>query len=112
MTVRRLTDDQGIEFSFDRNDMQSIEKIIGGQVTINDIKEVNVSDVLGRDLVKPDKHLLSKNIKDKIVLVSGAGGSIGSELCRQIITLNPKVLICVDLTPDSSSTLPIKCVIP
>ena len=79
-------------------ELPSIEKIIGGQVTINDIKEVNVSDIIGRDLVKPDKHLLSKNIKDKIVLVSGAGGSIGSELCRQIIVFNPKVLIFLDNT--------------
>ena len=78
--------------------LPSISEIIDGRVAISDIKDVNIDDLLNRDQVKPDINLLNKNIKKKIVLVTGAGGSIGSELCRQIIKLKPKKLLLLELS--------------
>ena len=77
--------------------LPSISEIIDGRVTISDIKDLNIDDLLNREQVDPDKNLLNKNIKNKTVLVTGAGGSIGSELCRQIIKSNPKKLILLEL---------------
>ena len=74
-----------------------MSQIIDGRVTISDIKDFNTEDLLNRDQVKPDIKLLNKNINKKIVLVTGAGGSIGSELCRQIIKLNPKKLLLLEI---------------
>lgn len=70
--------------------------LVGGQISISDIREIDIVDLLGRDLVPPIHHLLFKNIENKVVLVTGAGGSIGSELCRQIIRLRPKCLILLE----------------
>ncbi|MDE2420955.1 MAG: polysaccharide biosynthesis protein [Gammaproteobacteria bacterium] len=70
--------------------------LVGGQVSISDIREIDIVDLLGRDLVPPIRELLLKNIQDKTVLVTGAGGSIGSELCRQIVKLHPKTLILLE----------------
>jgi FlaA1/EpsC-like NDP-sugar epimerase len=70
--------------------------LVGGKVTISDIRELDVEDLLGRDLVPPSLELLEKNIKNKVVLISGAGGSIGSELARQALRLNPEILILLD----------------
>ena len=67
--------------------------LAGGQVKIEDIKEVEIEDLLGRDPVKPFTDLLHSNIQDKVVMVTGAGGSIGSELCRQILQQNPEKII-------------------
>ncbi len=69
-----------------------------GRVTVNDLRELDIEDLLGRDAVPPNQLLLSKNIADKVVLVTGAGGSIGSELCRQALLLRPKILLLVDLS--------------
>ena len=68
-----------------------------GRVTVNDLRELDIDDLLGRDAVAPDPALLSKNITGKTVLVTGAGGSIGSELCRQILALNPSALLLVEM---------------
>ncbi len=70
--------------------------LVGGQISISDIREIDIVDLLGRDLVPPINQLLFKNIENKVVLVTGAGGSIGSELCRQIIRLRPKCLILLE----------------
>ena len=67
-----------------------------GRVTVLDIKELEPDDLLGRESVEPDSQLISKNISNKVVLVSGAGGSIGSELCRQILRANPEKLLLLD----------------
>ncbi len=67
-----------------------------GRVTMQDFQELDVEDLLGRMPVPPDRTLLAKNLTHKVVLVSGAGGSIGSELCRQIIAENPSQLILLD----------------
>lgn len=74
-------------------ELPSVENIIEGRVTINDVKKVDVEDILGREPVEPVQALLCQNITGKTVLVTGAGGSIGSELCRQIIMLKPEIII-------------------
>ena len=78
--------------------LPSIENLIEGKVSISDIKELEVGDILDRDVISPIHELLIKNIESKVVLVSGAGGSIGSELCRQIIMLNPIKLVLVEIS--------------
>ena len=67
-----------------------------GRITVLDIKELAPDDLLGRDPVTPNRSLLEKNILNKVVLVSGAGGSIGSELCRQILQAKPAKLLLLD----------------
>jgi FlaA1/EpsC-like NDP-sugar epimerase len=67
-----------------------------GRVRISDLHDLDMNDLLGRKVVPPDVALLEKNIRNKVVLVTGAGGSIGSELCRQIIKFSPKSLVLVD----------------
>jgi len=67
--------------------------LAGGKVQVSDVQEVDIADLLGRDPVPPRSELLERCIKKQVVLVSGAGGSIGSELCRQILTNHPKALI-------------------
>ena len=70
--------------------LPSISEIVDGRITISDIKDLNIEDLLSREQVKPDLKLLSKNISSKTVLVTGAGGSIGSELCRQNYKIKTK----------------------
>lgn len=70
--------------------------LIDGNVTVSKIREVQIEDLLGRDPVKVDIVGMSAYIKDHVVLVTGAGGSIGSELCRQIVALRPKQLLLLD----------------
>ena len=72
--------------------------LVDGKVRIEDIREVGLEDLLGRDPVPPVEELLSTCILDKNVMVTGAGGSIGSELCRQIIKQNPRVLVLFELS--------------
>ena len=79
-------------------EIPGLTKLVDGEIRISDIQEVDIIDLLGRDPVPPVQHLLSKNIADKVVMVTGAGGSIGSELCRQIIKNQPKQLIIYELT--------------
>ncbi|QWD92041.1 polysaccharide biosynthesis protein [Polynucleobacter asymbioticus] len=76
--------------------LPSFTDLAKGKVTASDILELDVEDLLGRDLVDPDYDLLTKNITGKVVLVTGAGGSIGSELCRQIMSQNPSTLILLE----------------
>ncbi|MEK2687642.1 polysaccharide biosynthesis protein [Bdellovibrio sp. GT3] len=68
-------------------------ELVGGRVRIEDIREVGVEDLLGRDPVPPFEDLINSCIRDKVVLVTGAGGSIGAELCRQIVLNTPRKLI-------------------
>lgn len=72
-------------------------ELIDGQVSINKIRDVDIEDLLGRDEIKVDLNEISGYIKDKVVMVTGGGGSIGSELCRQIAMYNPKKLIILDI---------------
>ncbi|WP_417315622.1 polysaccharide biosynthesis protein [Cycloclasticus pugetii] len=70
-----------------------IMDMASGKVKVDDLQEIDIADLLGRDTVPPDPSLFERCIKNKAVMVTGAGGSIGSELCRQIILLEPSVLV-------------------
>jgi|HubBroStandDraft_1064217.scaffolds.fasta_scaffold00062_31 FlaA1/EpsC-like NDP-sugar epimerase len=74
------------------------EQLVTGNATVGDIREVDVSDLLGRDSVPPKAGLFDACIRDRVVMVTGAGGSIGSELCRQIIGLGPRRLILFEMS--------------
>ena len=69
-----------------------------GQVHTRDLRELDIEDLLGRDTVPPHASLFGKNIRGKVVMVTGAGGSIGSELCRQIIKSAPARLLLLELS--------------
>lgn len=72
--------------------------IVSGKAKIDELTDVPIEDLLGRDAVVPQQSLMEANIKDKVVMVTGAGGSIGSELCRQILKQKPKVLVLFELS--------------
>ena len=74
----------------------SLAEIFAGKVSIQDVKELDVDDLLGRPQVLPNKELMSAKITDKTVLISGAGGSIGAELSRQLLEFRPKALLLLD----------------
>ena len=76
----------------------TLDNLLDGKVSPNDLVDVELEDLLGREPVEPISDLLHKNIGEKVVLVTGAGGSIGSELCRQIIQLKPASLILFELS--------------
>jgi len=86
------------EFPVRVQTMPEFKDIVSGAARIDDIKDVEVRDLLGRNPVPPSDALLTASITGKNVLVTGAGGSVGSELCRQILTLNPNRLVCLDLS--------------
>ena len=75
-----------------------IGDIVAGHATVADVREVESSDLLGRGAVPPNDALLDACIRDKVVMVSGAGGSIGSELCRQIVRLGPERLLLLEMS--------------
>ena len=76
----------------------SVEDLMNGNLKISKIRHVEIEDLLGRDAVQLDNSKLEHLIKGRAVLVSGAGGSIGSELCRQIIKFKPTILVCLDIS--------------
>jgi len=76
----------------------AIDDLMSGKVSVSQIRKVDVEDLLGRDAVKLDSSGLQMLIDQKVVMVSGAGGSIGSELCRQIVKYQPSLLICLDIS--------------
>lgn len=78
--------------------LPSMEEIVGGKVSFSDVREVSIEDLLGRDAVPPKEKLLSECISDQVVMVTGGGGSIGSELCRQIVRQKPSKLIIYELS--------------
>ncbi len=76
--------------------LPGLAELASGKISVSELKEVEVSDLLGRNEVAPNKTLLNKNIKDKVVLITGAGGSIGSEISRQVKKNNPKKIVLLD----------------
>jgi len=72
--------------------------LMSGRARLEEIRDVQIEDLLGRDEVAPNKALMHANIRDKVVLVTGAGGSIGAELCRQILKQKPRKLVLLDLS--------------
>jgi len=78
--------------------LPDLTEMVQGKVQMQDLHELDIEDLLGRDPVAPNVDLLHQNIRGKVVLVTGAGGSIGSELCRQIVRLAPHTLLLVELS--------------
>lgn len=76
--------------------MPGVDQLARGTVSFSDLKDLDIEDLLGRVPIAPDTALLRQNITGKVVLVTGAGGSIGSEICRQIAQLAPDILLLVD----------------
>lgn len=70
--------------------------MVSGKVRVDEIRDIDIEDLLGRDIVPPDPQLMGACIKDSSVMITGAGGSIGSELCRQILRLRPNTLVLYD----------------
>lgn len=77
--------------------LPSMDEIIDGKFNMSKIRDVNIDDLLGREEIKLDNSNINSYIKEKVVLVTGAGGSIGSELCRQIVKFSPAKLILLDI---------------
>lgn len=78
--------------------LPGLMELANGQVKVSDIKELDIEDLLGRDSIAPNPLMIAKNNAAKVVLVTGAGGSIGSELCRQILKAGPSKLLLVELS--------------
>ena len=76
--------------------LPGVDDLLNGHVQVSDLRELDIEDLLGRDPVPPDVALLDRNVRGKVVLVTGAGGSIGSELCRQLIRSGPAKLLLVE----------------
>jgi len=89
--------DQLMDLNVRIQTVPDVGDIIAGTASVDDLREVDVLDLLGRDPVPPDPALLERCVAGKAVLVTGAGGSIGSELCRQIIQLKPQKLVILDI---------------
>ena len=86
------------EFPVHVQTMPAIRDIVSGKARLDDIRDVDVEDLLGRNPVPPNPELMDACIKGKVVMVTGAGGSIGSELCYQILKLAPKRLVLFELS--------------
>ncbi len=76
--------------------LPSVTDLAQGKVSISDLRELDIDDLLGRDPVTPNGLLLAKNLKSKVVMVTGAGGSIGSEICRQVLVVGPSKLLLIE----------------
>jgi len=85
--------------------LPSMTDLAEGKVKVSDIRELDVGDLLGRNPVAPNKELFEKNITNQVVMVTGAGGSIGSELTRQILSAKPKILILLEQSEFALYTL-------
>lgn len=76
--------------------LPSVTDLAQGRVSVSDLRELDIDDLLGREPVIPNHILLAMNVRNKIVMVTGAGGSIGSELCRQILSVGPVKLLLIE----------------
>lgn len=85
--------------------LPSLSDLAQGRVSIRDLREVDIEDLLGRETTKPNEILLNKDTRGKVVLVTGAGGSIGSEICRQVLQRKPLKLILVEISEASLYTI-------
>nr|WP_294811013.1 nucleoside-diphosphate sugar epimerase/dehydratase [uncultured Sphingomonas sp.] len=85
--------------------LPAIGDLLTGSVSIGDLREIEITDLLGRDPVPPNRVLLHHTVEGRRVMVTGAGGSIGSELCRQISQLNPAGIILVEMTEHALYTI-------
>ena len=78
--------------------LPALEDIASGHVEVSDLRPIDVEDLLGRDPVTPDLELLAAQVRGKVVMITGAGGSIGSEMTRQLLQLKPKTLVLFDVS--------------
>ncbi|MGO0790249.1 polysaccharide biosynthesis protein [Herbaspirillum seropedicae] len=76
--------------------LPSVTDLAQGRVNVSDLRELDIDDLLGREPVMPNHILLAMNVRSKVVMVTGAGGSIGSELCRQILAVGPSKLLLIE----------------
>ena len=95
---RRKALDAVKELNLQALTVPAIDDLMTGRVNVSQIRPVDVEDLLGRDVVDLDTPGLQNLIGGRVVMVTGAGGSIGSELCRQVLKFNPEVLICFDIS--------------
>jgi FlaA1/EpsC-like NDP-sugar epimerase len=94
---RKIIEDLGV-LKLDILSIPGSADIVSGKAKLTELQEVSVEDLLGRDPVAPIDELISANIKNKVVMVTGAGGSIGSELCRQIVQQSPRTLVLFEIS--------------
>ena len=85
--------------------LPGVYQMVDGEININSIRNVDVLDLLGRDPIKVDIDSIMGYVKDKVIMVTGGGGSIGSELCRQIAALQPKKLVILDIYENTTYSL-------
>lgn len=85
--------------------MPKIEDVMTGKVAVNEMREININDLLGREEVKLDMVAISRKLTDKVILVTGAGGSIGSEICRQVMKFGPRKLLLLGHGENSIYTI-------
>ena len=78
--------------------LPDILDLVKGNISVSDLKKINIEDLLKREIREPNTELLTKDIKNKNILVTGAGGSIGSEICRQVLEQNPKILVLFEIS--------------
>lgn len=102
---RRQIINELTKFPIEITTIPNIEKIISGEASVDDVRRISIDDLMQRDSAPALKKLLKKNIENKAILVTGAGGSIGGELCRQIVNLNPSKLIILDSSEVSLYTI-------
>ena len=95
---RKKVIDQLLPYAVEVLTVPDFDDIVTGKAKVGELQDVAVDDLLGRDVVEPVPHLMASNIADKVVMVTGAGGSIGSELCRQILKQQPKALVLFDVS--------------
>jgi FlaA1/EpsC-like NDP-sugar epimerase len=88
--------------------LPTMSQIASGRVSVSDLREVQIEELLGRDEVAPDAALMERNITGRAVLVSGAGGSIGSELCRQIVRQRPSLIVLAEQSEHALYTIDIE----
>lgn len=88
--INKICNIEGVELF----KMPNIEDVLSGEIEVNNLKKVEVEDLLGRDPVELDMALISRELTNKTILVTGAGGSIGSEICRQVSKFDPQKLFC------------------
>lgn len=93
---RRDLIDSLSELSIEMLTIPGMADLVSGKAKVSELQEVSIEDLLGRDPVAPFAELIAANIKDKVVMVTGAGGSIGSELCRQIVQQQPTTLVLLE----------------
>ena len=85
--------------------MPNIEDVMTGRVSVNEMRDVNINDLLGREEVELDMVAISEKLTDKVILVTGAGGSIGSEICRQVLKFQPRTLLLLGHGENSIYTI-------